>query len=61
MSGEIDWPGRSGTVHANLDLSVPRGVHAKLELQWPEGVAGARASVGGEFGTQAILAQAPAP
>ncbi len=59
VSGDIDWPGRSGVVHAVLDVAGP--AHGKLEVQWTEGVAHARASVRGSFGSQVVVAEAPAP
>jgi pimeloyl-ACP methyl ester carboxylesterase len=61
VSGEISWPGRSGEVHAVLDVVAPAALQGKLELQWPEGVARARASVRGSFGSQVVAAAAPAP
>ena len=61
VSGEIDWPGRTGTVEANLELTASDGLRGRLEAQWPEGVAKARATVRGELGTEAVVAQAPAP
>jgi hypothetical protein len=61
VSGQINWPGRSGEVHAALAVVAPAKLHGKLELQWPEGVARSRASVRGDFGSQAVAAEAPAP
>jgi len=61
VSGDIDWPGRSGVVHANLAVTAPHGVQGKLELQWSEGVAGARATVSGTLGADTVAAEAPAP
>jgi hypothetical protein len=61
VSGDIEWPGRSGTVHANLELSAPENLHGKLELQWPEGVTRARATVRGTLGAHAVAAEAAAP
>jgi len=61
VSGRIDWPGRSGVVHADLNLRTAQGVRGNLQLQWPEGVSGARASVRGRLGSNAVVAEAPAP
>jgi pimeloyl-ACP methyl ester carboxylesterase len=61
VSGEITWPGRTGDVHAVLDVVVPKALRGKLELQWPEGVAQSRASVRGSLGSQLVAAAAPAP
>ncbi len=61
VSGDIDWPGRTGEVHAAVTVAAPSGMHGKLELQWLEGVAGARASAHGVLGTAAVAAEAPAP
>jgi hypothetical protein len=60
VSGRIDWPGRSGVVHADLALQAPQGSGA-LELSWPEGVSGARAVVRGSLGGNLVVAEAPAP
>jgi len=59
-SGTIEWPGRTGVVHASLSLETPRG-SGTLQLSWPEGVSGARATVRGELGGRAVAAEAPAP
>jgi len=61
VSGVIDWPGRSGEVHAVLDVQVPGNLQGRLELQWPEGIAPSRANVRGSFGSQVVAAVAPAP
>jgi hypothetical protein len=61
VSGDIDWPGRSGMVHATVDLQASHGLRGKLELQWPEGVASARATVSGTLGAHTVAAEAPAP
>jgi pimeloyl-ACP methyl ester carboxylesterase len=61
VSGRIEWPGRSGLVHADLQLLAPPGVRGNLQLQWPEGVSGARATVRGKLGSNAVVAEAPAP
>jgi pimeloyl-ACP methyl ester carboxylesterase len=61
VSGELDWPGRSGTVHATIDVAAAEGLHGKLELQWPEGVARARATVSGTLGGERVAAEAAAP
>ncbi len=59
-SGRIDWPGRTGMVHAKLEVHSPQG-SGRLELSWPEGASEARASVRGTLGGKPIAAQAPAP
>jgi pimeloyl-ACP methyl ester carboxylesterase len=61
VSGELHWPGRSGTVHATVELTGPDLLRGKLELQWPEGVARARATVSGTLGGKRVAAEAPAP
>lgn len=61
VSGEIDWPGRTGTVRANLQVSAPPQLHGQLEALWPEGVARARATVRGTLGAAAVSAEAPVP
>jgi pimeloyl-ACP methyl ester carboxylesterase len=61
VSGRIDWPGRSGIVRAHLTLLGPLARRGNLELQWPQDVADARASVRGQLGSAAVIAQAPAP
>ena len=60
VSGGIDWPPRSGVVHAHLTLLGPvaRGT---LDLEWPQGVADARATARGELNGRAVIADAPAP
>jgi pimeloyl-ACP methyl ester carboxylesterase len=60
VSGHIDWPGRSGVVHAELALQAPQGTGV-LELSWPEGVSGARALVRGNLAGNVVVAEAPAP
>lgn len=59
-SGRIDWPGRTGIVHATLYVESPQG-KGTLELDWPEGVSGAHATARGRLGGRMIVAQAPAP
>jgi pimeloyl-ACP methyl ester carboxylesterase len=61
VSGEIDWPGRSGEVRAAVEVQAPQAMRGKLELQWPEGVAQARATAHGALGAQPLAAEAPAP
>ncbi|MBV9698001.1 MAG: alpha/beta hydrolase [Gammaproteobacteria bacterium] len=59
VSGRVQWPGRSGTVHAALTLEgAARGT---LNAQWPEGVADARASVEGNLSEHRVHAEMPAP
>ena len=61
VSGRIDWPRRSGVVHADLELWTSQGLRGALQLQWPEGVNGARATVHGRLGSDIVVAEAPAP
>ena len=61
VSGEIDWPGRSGTVRAHVKLVGPEALRGTLDLEWPEGVAASRATVRGELGGHAVSATALAP
>ena len=61
VSGQIDWPGRSGVTHARLEVKAPQGLGGVLELQWPEGPGGSRASARGTLASRALVAQAPAP
>jgi hypothetical protein len=61
VSGHIDWPRRSGVVHADLELWTSQGLRGELQLQWPEGVNGARATVRGRLGSDTVVAEAPAP
>jgi len=52
VSGRIDWPRRSGVVHADLELWTSQGLRGALQLQWPEGVNGATATVPRPLGKQ---------
>jgi hypothetical protein len=62
VSGHIDWPGRSGTAKADLELHDTRGAGGgKLELQWSEGVGGSLATARGELDGKEIVAADPAP
>jgi hypothetical protein len=61
LSGWIDWPGRSGSVHADLELRGPQGARGRLQLQWEEGVSRAQATVRGILDGNSVLAAAPAP
>jgi pimeloyl-ACP methyl ester carboxylesterase len=61
VSGEIDWPGRSGVVNANLELCDTHGTAGKLHLQWSEGADGALATARGKLDGKEIIADAPAP
>ena len=61
VSGELDWPGRSGTVTARLALAAPAGPVGELEASWPEGVSHARATARGSFAGTMVAAEAPAP
>ena len=60
-SGRIDWPGRSGVVHADLEVRTGDSTSGHLELTWPEEVSEARATAHGTLGGKAIAAEAPAP
>jgi pimeloyl-ACP methyl ester carboxylesterase len=60
LSGHIDWPGRTGTVHAQVTLNSPQGP-GTLELSWPEGVPNARAAARGQLAAQVVAAEGPAP
>jgi pimeloyl-ACP methyl ester carboxylesterase len=59
-SGQIDWPGRSGVVRAQLEVRSPVS-SGRLELSWPQGVSDARASAHGTLGGRVVAAEAPAP
>jgi len=59
-SGQIDWPGRSGVVRAQLEVRSPVS-SGRLELSWPQGVSDARASAHGTVGGRVVAAEAPAP
>jgi pimeloyl-ACP methyl ester carboxylesterase len=59
VSGRLDWPGRSGAVHASVQLAGADS--GTLELEWAEGVARARATVRGRLNAHAVVASAPAP
>jgi hypothetical protein len=59
-SGRIDWPGRSGVVHADLEVRTGDS-SGHLELTWPEGIGEAHAAAHGMLGGKAIAAEAPAP
>ena len=59
-SGRIDWPGRGGVVHADLEVRTGDS-SGHLELTWPEGVSEAHAAAHGTLGGKAIAAEAPAP
>jgi pimeloyl-ACP methyl ester carboxylesterase len=60
VSGRIVWPGRTGTVHAQVTLASPQGP-GTLTLSWPEGVSNARAQARGQLSGQVVAAEAPAP
>jgi len=60
VSGRIDWPGRSGTVRAVLEVQGPHA-SGRLELSWPENEIDARARARGTLNDKVILAEAPAP
>jgi pimeloyl-ACP methyl ester carboxylesterase len=61
VSGTIDWPGRTGTVHGVLHIKAPQGSGGTLEVQWAEGIAQSRAAVTGKLGAENVVAEAPAP
>jgi TAP-like protein len=60
VSGRIEWPGRTGMAHAQLELHS-KGQNGRLELSWPEGVNGGRVTASGIFAGKAVAAEAPAP
>jgi pimeloyl-ACP methyl ester carboxylesterase len=60
VSGDIDWPGRTGLVHARLVLMAP-GASGTLVASWPEGIATAQARVSGRLADRVVAAEAPAP
>src|SRR5580658_1204550 len=60
VSGDIEWPGSTGLAHAHLILQPPEGA-GTVEIAWPQGVSPARASVRGNLGGRAVIADAPAP
>jgi pimeloyl-ACP methyl ester carboxylesterase len=60
VSGRVEWPGRAGVAHAQLELHSGRE-SGRLELSWPEGVNGARATATGTFAGKAVAAEAAAP
>jgi hypothetical protein len=60
VSGRIEWPGRVGMAHAQLELHSGRE-SGRLELSWPEGVNGARVRASGTFAGKAVAAEAAAP
>jgi hypothetical protein len=61
VSGLIDWPGRSGTAKANLELLDAHRGGGKLEMQWGEGVSGGLATARGELDGKQIIADVLAP
>jgi hypothetical protein len=61
VSGRIDWPGRTGVVHARLVLQGAEATRGTLEVSWPEGVSEARAAARGRLGGRTVVAEAPAP
>ncbi|HEX4676441.1 MAG TPA: alpha/beta hydrolase [Steroidobacteraceae bacterium] len=61
VSGQIDWPGRSGTAKANLELHDTHGGGGRLELQWREGVSSGLAIARGQLDGKEIVADDPAP
>ncbi len=61
VSGSVDWPGRSGLVHAELQVRGPQGARGTLQLQWPEGVGDGVAMASGTLGGRTVVAVAPAP
>jgi len=53
VSGRIDWPGRSGTVHAVLDVHASQA-SGRLELSWPEDEINARARARGTLNGKVV-------
>jgi len=60
VSGRIDWPGRSGAVHAQLDVHSPQA-SGRLDLSWVEGTPATRASARGTLSGKPVAAEAPTP
>jgi pimeloyl-ACP methyl ester carboxylesterase len=60
LSGRIDWPGRAGSVQADLELDSPRA-SGRLRLSWLEGALRARITATGILAGKAVAAEAAAP
>ncbi|MBV9316920.1 MAG: alpha/beta fold hydrolase [Gammaproteobacteria bacterium] len=56
VSGRIDWPGRSGAVHARLALDSPQASGA-LQLSWAEGANPSRVSATGRLADKDVAAE----
>ncbi len=61
VSGEVDWPGRSGAGHAELQLRGAPAASGSLQIRWSEGLAQAEASINGQLGGAQVAAAAAAP
>lgn len=61
VSGEVDWPGRTGVVHGSLEVKAPQGLRGRLDVQWVEGISQARATARGSLAGRVVAAEAPAP
>ena len=59
VSGRIEWPGRTGMAHAQLELHSARA-SGRLELSWPEGASGGRATATGVLAGKAVAAETEA-
>lgn len=60
VSGRIEWPGSSGTVHAQIEVHSSQQ-NGPLELSWREGAGSARATVSGALNGRRVAAELPAP
>ena len=61
VSGEVDWPGRSGPGRAELQLRGPPQASGSLQIRWSEGVVQAEARITGQLGGATVAAAAAAP
>ncbi len=61
VSGEVDWPGRSGAGRAELQLRGPPAASGSLQIRWSEGLAQAEASITGQLGGARVVAAVAAP
>jgi pimeloyl-ACP methyl ester carboxylesterase len=61
VSGMIDWPGRTGTVHGTLHVKGPQGASGTVEVEWVEGIAQPQAAITGKLGGESVVAEATAP
>jgi pimeloyl-ACP methyl ester carboxylesterase len=62
VSGRIDKPlGRTGVVHALLQLAAADAFTGELTVEWPEGISGSGAGIRGTLGGATVAARTPAP